>query len=417
MNTKKYFNEIFEKTEKQDPVIDALRALSVLSIIAFHVMVGIIQIYDSAKAQQYILNMPKILQPLWHGEKGVDAFFLLSGLVIGLSFFKNVETYNFKSAVEFYKKKFLRIYPLFFVALCLYTLAQWSFYGRYFLSNLFFLNNIIPGERTIIPVGWFLTVEVQYFFLTPIVFLVLKKIKARGIALIGLFGFSILACAWALINNESLYLRPITDMFLAVDHDQFTAQMGRAFYEANLTRFGPYVAGFFLAYLKIFYSENLKIFFNSKIKSAMAVVVAGAFMLVPTMLPIYNPGSWYYNNFSSSLNFWTLALSRQVFSVGVLVLILGCWYSGAVFKTVVKVFSFSAWRPLSRLSFPMYLFHFPFIGLAAILVLGTTNLKLITNISFIQGMAVFILASLGTFLFSIPFYLYIERPIINRIKK
>ena len=85
-----YFKEIFAKNDRQDQVIDGIRALSVLSIIAFHVAVGIIQIYDKQKAKDYILDMPAALQPIWHFEKGVDAFFLISALVLGVPLFKKM---------------------------------------------------------------------------------------------------------------------------------------------------------------------------------------------------------------------------------------------------------------------------------------------------------------------------------------
>lgn len=426
MNTKKYFIEIFKKgeeqNEKQDSVIDAIRALSVLSIIAFHVMIGVIQVYDHSKAKQFILGMPSLLQPLWHGEKGVDAFFLLSALVIGLPFFKNIDNYNLSTAKEFLKKKFFRIYPLFLVALILYTLGQWSYFGEYFFSNLFFLNNIIPGERTIIPVGWFLTVEVQYFILLPILFFALKKIRLQktkyiGIVLSTLFVSSVVACALVLLSNSDLYLRPITDLFLAEDRNDFSARMGRFFYEANLTRYGPFVAGILLAYLKIFHSEKLASILKNKFIGILFFFAAAAMILFPILLPIYDPDSWYYNSFSAGQNFWVLAASRQIFALGLVLLILGCWYSLALpFALIKKIFSWRVWRPISKLSFPIYLFHFPFIAIAAAAVFGTTNIKEIAAVSFLSGSLIFCLAFALTFIFSIPLYIYIERPIIERTK-
>jgi peptidoglycan/LPS O-acetylase OafA/YrhL len=417
VSAKQYLKEIFEKNEKHDPVIDAIRAISVLSIIAFHVMVGIIQVYDHEKAKQYILDMPSVLQPLWHGEKGVDAFFLLSALVIGIPFFRNIDNFGWKTSKDFFKKKFLRIYPLFFTALCLYTVAQWSYFGEYFFSNLLFINNLIPGQRGIIPVGWFLTVEMQYFALTPLLFLGLRNIKARGLALTLLFLFSIGVCAMVLRHHSDLYMRPITDLFLASDRKTFSDLMGRYFYEANLTRFGPFVIGFLLAYLKVYYSETLAAVFKKKLASALALIISISLILIPITIPLYDPQSWFYTEFSTTLNFWTLAMSRQLFALGVFLLILGCWYSTGVFSLINSVFKLRIWKPLSSLSFPIYLFHFPFIGVAAVIIFGTTNVKEIAGVSFLQGFGIFLLATALTFLFSIPFHLFIERRFLARDKK
>lgn len=416
MKIKKHIHEIFVKDEQQDFVIDAIRALSVLSIIAFHVLVGIIQAYDHLKAKEFILSLPVWLQPLWHGEKGVDAFFLLSGLLIGLSFFKNINNYNLYSALLFLKKKFIRIYPLFLVALGLYTIGQWSYFGKYFLSNLFFVNNLIPGERTIIPVGWFLTVEVQYFFLIPFLFLLLKYIKKRGLLLTALFISSVAACAFVLYKNNDLYVRPITDLFMSQDRSYFSNQMGHLFYESNLTRYGPFIAGILLAYIKTFYSIILANFFKKNLLSWVVIATALLFILTPTMIPIYDPTSWFYRPFSRFQNFWLLTLSRQTFALGIMLLILGCWYSSGPFKLINRIFSWGFWRFISRLSFPIYLFHFPFIAVSAVLVFRTTNIKEIVVINLAQGAAVFLLSVFLTTLFSIPLHVYIEKKLIKKFR-
>ncbi len=417
MKTKAYFTEIFAKNEKHDPVIDGIRAISVLSIIAFHVVVGIIQVFDNAKAQQFILNMPVFLQPLWHGEKGVDAFFLLSGLVIGIPLFRNLQLFNFRAALTFYKKKFYRIYPLFLVALGLYTVAQWEHFGKYFFSNLVFLNNIISGERTIIPVGWFLTVEVQYFVLVPLLFLLLKSIKYCGTTLLILFLSSFVATAAILVENPQLYTRPITDLFLAADKGEFSTLMGRQFYESDLARFGPFVAGLLLAYIRAVYSQKIVDFFKKKYLSIMAFIAAGILIAVPVLTPVYDPTSWFYSPFSERLNFVFLAGSRQAFALGVAILVLGCSSGGALFKAPSHFLSLRIWHPISRLSFPIYLFHFPFIAVAAVAVFGTTNIKEITDVGLMQGLFVYVLASVLTFFFSIPLYIYVERPFVDRLNK
>lgn len=417
MSAKKYFKEIFEKNEKHDPAIDAIRAISALGIIAFHIAVGIIQAFEYEKAKQFILDMPAWLQPIWHGEKGVDAFFLLSALVIGLSVFKKIEKYDLGSAKEFFIKKFFRIYPLFVTALLIYTIGQWSYFGKYFFSNLFFLNNMIPGERTIIPVGWFLTVEVQYLILLPALFFILKKTKHRALVLAALVASSVVICLWVLLANSDLYLRPITDLFLAMDRGAFSNRMSALFYEANRTRFGPFVMGLFLAFIKIRHAEKLDFIFRNKINGLAAATASIVLMGAPLLLPAHNPSSWYYSPFSANLNLVVLALGRQIFSLGIVLLILGCWHSNHGFSYIKKLFALPVWRPLSRLAFPIYLFHFPFIAIAAAIVFGTVDIKTIASINVFQMSLIFLLATLLTAVFSVPFHIYIERPIAERGKK
>ena len=417
MKTKEYFKEIFAVNPKQDAVIDAVRAISVLSIIAFHVIVGIIQLYDFEQAKKYILEMPSILQPLWHGEKGVDAFFLISATVLGIPLFKYLNQFDGKAALAFYKKRFWRIYPLFLFALILYTAAQWRYFGKYFWSNLFLINNLIEGQRTIIPVGWSLLVEVQYYALLPLLFFALKKTKYQMSLLWALIAASFITCAYRLVQNPELYLRPLTDIFLAEDRSQFTTKLGHEFYEANLTRFGPFAVGLLLAYLRINKSDKLKEIFKSTTLSIMALISAVIFIVYGSAVPVYHPLSFYYDSFSPEKHFLFLISVRQVFAFGLMLLILGCWYSeNAVFRLINRVFHLRFWIPFSRLSFPIYLFHFPFIAVAAVAVFGTTDVKSILSVSFPQGLAIFILATVLTVIFSIPLYIYLERPLTNRGK-
>ena len=262
MITKAYFKEIFAKNDRQDQVIDGIRAISVLSIIAFHVAVGIIQLYDKQKATEYILGMPAALQPIWHFEKGVDAFFLISALVLGIPIFRKLGDFGLAEAKAFYKKRFFRIYPLFFVALVLYAIPQWSYFGDYFLTNLLLINNLVPGHRTIIPVGWSLLVEVQYYFVLPLLLMALSRTKYKIEILISLVAASFLTCFAILITHQSIFLRPLTDIYLSADKDSFSQLYGEWLYQSDLARFGPFAIGLLLAYLKTHYSENLKTFFR-----------------------------------------------------------------------------------------------------------------------------------------------------------
>jgi peptidoglycan/LPS O-acetylase OafA/YrhL len=411
----KYFKEIFAFNSRQDSVIDAVRAISVLSIIAFHVTVGITQIYDFERTKNYILSMPAFLQPLWQGEKGVDAFFLISALVLGIPLFKRLDFFNKQETWSFYKKRFFRIYPLFLVALIIYTITQWSYFGKYFFSNLFLINNLIDGERTIIPVGWSLLVEVQYYAILPLFLWLLKISPRRGFLLSAGVLSSFFICYWRLSQHQDLFLRPLTDIFLAEDHSQFTTLIGEYLYESNLTRFGPFAVGLLLAYFKVKHEDKMKNLFQNY-KTSIVIFIAGLLLWAFGIgIPVYDPRSFYYNPFSSSFNEFYLSVHRQVFALGLAVFIAGSWYSDfAPFSFLRRMSNSRFWLPFSRLSFPIYLFHFPFVAIAAVIVFGTTNVKDIVTVGFFQGFSLFVLASVLTLIFSIPLHIYIERPFIER---
>ena len=83
-------------------------------------------------------------------------------------------------------------------------------------------------------------------------------------------------------------------------------------------------------------------------------------------------------------------------------------------QLLYKFLAFRGWRLLSQLALPMYLFHFPFIGLSYAILFGTTDPKQIENITFNHVLASFILSLILTILFSLLPHRYIEKPFLKK---
>jgi peptidoglycan/LPS O-acetylase OafA/YrhL len=77
-------------TKAYQPSIDGLRALAILSVIAFHAF-------------------PNVFSG---GYVGVDVFFVISGYLITSIILKNTSNREF-SFVDFYSKRIRRIFPAF----------------------------------------------------------------------------------------------------------------------------------------------------------------------------------------------------------------------------------------------------------------------------------------------------------------
>jgi exopolysaccharide production protein ExoZ len=123
--------------------------------------------------EQSLAVSPHIL-PNWaisFGASGVDIFFVISGFII-YSVTYGQESRAQESAVGFLIKRFIRIFPLYWICLFV-TLALWGsgvFYrnlsvdGNIFTCSLF----LLPCDKLIVYVSWTLVYELYFYYLFAI---------------------------------------------------------------------------------------------------------------------------------------------------------------------------------------------------------------------------------------------------------
>ena len=157
------------------PDIDGLRAIAVLTVIAFH--------FNS--------------QWLPGGFVGVDIFFVISGYIITRTIYAEMNQSIF-SFSNFYIKRIKRILPLFYLVSIVTLLISWLIltpddlvrladslrYASVFIANVYFEKNagyFAPAADTLPLLHmWSLSVEEQFYFLWPLLlFLSIKYISPR----------------------------------------------------------------------------------------------------------------------------------------------------------------------------------------------------------------------------------------------
>jgi peptidoglycan/LPS O-acetylase OafA/YrhL len=140
--------------------LDALRCLSVLAVIWHH-----------ASVHTYLFTS--------RGYRGVDLFFAISGFLITTLLLREKDRFGKISLRDFYMRRSLRIFPLFYAVLLLYTVLVWFAekdpeVSRGFWHNLpyfatytsnWFVN--LTGGHVIFYFAWSLAAEEQFYFVWP----------------------------------------------------------------------------------------------------------------------------------------------------------------------------------------------------------------------------------------------------------
>ena len=189
---------------KYRPDIDGLRAIAILSVLAFH------------------------LSP-WRvpgGFVGVDVFFVISGYLISAIVFSEIDSGRF-SILGFYERRVRRIFPALFVMLIVVSVVLNFFllpnefvdYAKSAIaattssSNFYFWQHSgyfdWPVSKPLLHT-WSLAIEEQFYFLFPIFLLIIRRFFPQRLK----HGVVILLFASLAASVATLYFSPTTAFYM-----------------------------------------------------------------------------------------------------------------------------------------------------------------------------------------------------------
>ena len=212
-------------------------------------------------------------------ELAVDAFFVVSGILIFMSYERS------RSLKSYFEKRVRRIYPAYFTivvlaSLLLYLVSSYEAHNyfsgdwvKYLLANLAFLNFLhptLPGvfdHNKVTAINgalWTLKIEVLFYLSVPIVVLLFRKF-GRPVVMIAIYLLSVLYL-WALN-----YLATTTgvEAYATLAH-QLPGQMAY------------FIAGAFIYYYLPVFEKYLWQF----VVAAIVIFIAGHFYILPLVDPI-----------------------------------------------------------------------------------------------------------------------------------
>lgn len=294
--------------------IDGLRALAVLSVVVFHAF-------------------PTRLSG---GFIGVDIFFVISGFLISTIIFGNLRSNSF-SYIDFYERRIRRIFPALVVVLlaCLglgwfgLLAGEYQQVGKHTLGGIGFISNLMlwneagydyfntASESKPLLHLWSLAIEEQFYIIWPFLLVLLWKRR---------WNFVVVACSIVLVSFAF-------NVLSFPDHAQ------AAFY-SPLSRFWELVIGGLLAYALMYKANLMARYSNVQSALGMALVAAGLVFI---------------NNERAFPSWWALFPT-----VGAALLISAgpqAWLNRKVLSNPIAVW-------FGKISYPLYLWHWPLLSLA-----------------------------------------------------
>ncbi len=313
---------------KYRPDIDGLRAIAVLSVLAFHA-------FPNGFKGGFI---------------GVDVFFVISGYLISTIIFENLDrgTFSFR---EFYARRVKRIFPaLLLVLIVSYTFGwfvllsdEYKQLGKHIAAGAGFVSNIVlwneagyfdnPDTKPLLHL-WSLGVEEQFYFIWPLLLFLAWKLKFNRLAII------------IFIAVISFYL----------NISQVKIDSTAAFYSPQ-TRFWEILSGSLLAWATLNKSvETVKIKLRMRLSTACSNQLTHILSFIGPLLLIF--GFIVINKSNPFPGMWALVPVLGA----VLIISVGphAWVNRTLLSNRVAVW-------IGLISYPLYLWHWPLLSFARII--------------------------------------------------
>lgn len=167
---------------KRNIGLDIMRGLGVIMVFCAHSL----QLFEPYFPQI------KLLSHLF--RNGVELFFALSGFLIGkilLKLFARDKNYSFSGLLTFYKRRWFRTLPLYFLGISINLIIGYCVTGNYKDFHFLFLifsQNTIAADFWFFPISYSLSIEEWLYLLFPVIILLfliaLKKPPLRSITLV-----------------------------------------------------------------------------------------------------------------------------------------------------------------------------------------------------------------------------------------
>ncbi len=353
------------------PEIDGIRFVAIILVVLFHIhgyFMGKMgnSFADSSTSHPWVYNF------FTKGDRGVELFFVLSGFILCLPFAHQYINDGKKIELKkYYIRRVTRLEPPYIIAITSIFILQlamhvnpgnlttWQLFQHYFASLTYTHDLIYWGHTPIITVvAWSLEIEIQFYVMAPLFFRLLSLPKiTRRIILVSLILFFIAVTAPLDIMD------PI-----------------------SLTIY-KFIKYFFIGILLAdFYVSNTAVeFFNKKWIAPACALLLVILCVIPKEDELYGKLSF---PFLIGLFYYIVLKNEQV----------------------KKIFSYKFVPIIGGMCYSIYLLHYTVIS-----IFGRFTTKIRITDHYLPNLYFqMVVLSLIALVISSVFYLYIERPFMDK---
>ncbi|EFN90006.1 Nose resistant to fluoxetine protein 6 [Harpegnathos saltator] len=406
---------LFQSDRHQNSIdcLDGLRFLSMCWIIYGHTyymeVVGVKINLTQVPRMHYDWSNMLVL----NANIVTDTFFLISGILLAYTELSRKErNINWRfNAIDRYVHRYVRLTPAYAMMIGFYaTLFDKFGTGIYWntwvglnknicrdnwWTNLLYINNYVNVENICMSQSWYLSTDMQLFWLSPLILYPMLKFRKLVFAII--FGLALFVSI--LLPFAVTYIYSLTGTMLYYKQQDDVVNVFLKIYTRVYNRFGSYLIGLGLGYL-LHKTRSCDIKLHAWHVTCGWLVTTAAGLLV-----VFGPRNMYmdtyvYNRLEAS---FYAGFHRQVFVLAISWIIFCCvhGYSGPVNHFL----SWHGWLPFRKLSYCAYLSHYVFM-LSDIGSVRTSDILTPMNVArafFANLVFTMMLSVLWTLCFEIPF--------------
>jgi peptidoglycan/LPS O-acetylase OafA/YrhL len=389
---------LFSRPPSNFRPVDGLRAISILLVVAFHV-VWLRGEYVGPAAWTAIIADP-VLSIVLRGDLGVDVFFVISGFLISHILIVEHKMSGTLGLRAFYLRRAIRLLPAYFFVLAIVWVLrmQEGWVCETIWANILYVNNFISAERQCMPWAWSLAVEEQFYTVFPLVLLALYRLPRFRLSVLFLLMIAGVVVRGAVNLATNQHLPIVAEPW--IDEASYIESFN--VYGKTYMRFGAILCGVIAAYL-YHYNSAVPYLERSRLRASVGLLLAISCLVVVVVPPVRTPSSGWV----PLAELVYLTLDRYAFSAAIAYLLLLGLCSTGPGRVLGAVLSARPWYPVAQLSYSTYLVHLIAITACYRYLLNPTDLSYLAMLwALLVCVAVSLLASLVV-------YLAIERPFMG----